>query len=477
MPITEIAHTRDGRVEDFEHLDYYALLGVERNATADELKRAYRQQIIRYHPDRFATASAEEQEYARQRTLRINEAYSTLSDFASRSAYSRNSANQRTAVAAPPKPQPAPPPRDHQAELYNQARAHIDGGRYVQAIAILRQLQQVNPFYRDVAGLIAMVEAQMQPEAPARQTARPTAPAAPTTTTEESDEPGAWQRSRRWVLGGAAAIAALLAAVAGLRGQASRLTSGQSGEQAEITATAEPAVAVDATLEATVAPSATSIPASPTPIPASPTSEPTSEPTVASSATPAPPTPVAESGEVLLSDAFSQGGWPSLQGTGWSVGYAARGTYRIVASPNSGNIWSYRTLGVSNYSLGVDVLQADGGSAGLLVRYQDRTNYVVCMISPSEGTYRVEQRRAGRVLIIDQGTSDAIDILPGAINRVVARVEDNQLTMIVNGTPVVEAAVPSMPQTEQYGLVATAGSGPVDARFDNLEARTIPPAP
>lgn len=440
MPITEIAHTRDSRVEDFEHLDYYALLGVERNATADELKRAYRQQIIRYHPDRFATASSEEQEYARQRTLRINEAYSTLSDFASRSAYSRNNANQRTTVAAPPKPQPAPPPRDHQAELYNQARAHIDAGRYLQALAILRQLQQVNPFYRDVAGLVAMVEAQMQPEAPTRQTARPAA--APVSSTpspaEENDEPSGWQRSRRWVLGGAAAVAAVLAAVAGLRGQASRLLSGQNGEHAEVTAIAEPVVAVGPTLESTAAPSATSIPASPTSIPASPTNAPTAEPTVASSATPAPPTPVEETGELVLSDAFSQGGWPSLQGTGWSVGYAARGTYRIVASPNSGNIWSYRTLGVSNYSLGVDVIQADGGSAGLLVRYQDRTNYVVCMISPSEGTYRVEQRRAGRVLIIDQGSSDAIDVLPGAVNRVVARVEDSQLSMIVNGTPVVD---------------------------------------
>jgi curved DNA-binding protein CbpA len=128
---------------DFERLDYYALLGVERNASSEEIKRAYRQQIIRYHPDRFMSASPEEQEYARQRTLRINEAYATLSDFAARSAYNRKSlGSQGTAATPPPKPQTPPPPRDHQAELYNQARAHIEAGRNVQALALLRQLQQ-----------------------------------------------------------------------------------------------------------------------------------------------------------------------------------------------------------------------------------------------------------------------------------------------------------------------------------------------
>jgi molecular chaperone DnaJ len=63
--------------------DYYEVLGVSRNATAEELKRAYRKLARENHPDVNRDDGAEE------RFKEINEAYEVLSDADRRSAYDR----------------------------------------------------------------------------------------------------------------------------------------------------------------------------------------------------------------------------------------------------------------------------------------------------------------------------------------------------------------------------------------------------
>lgn len=152
-------------VYDFEKLDFYELLGVSRSASPEEIKRAYRREIARYHPDRFVNAGPEDLEYARRRSQLLTEAYATLSNPSARSAY--NLDRRRRSTRKPPRPTPPPPPtqRDHQAELYQQARDHLAAGRYVQAIATLRQLHRINPFYRDSAELLADAESRLRSRA------------------------------------------------------------------------------------------------------------------------------------------------------------------------------------------------------------------------------------------------------------------------------------------------------------------------
>jgi len=64
-----------------EH-DFYAVLGVDDRANADEIKRAFRRLTLEFHPDRHAGDMQVEERYRL-----INVAYETLSDPSSRSRY------------------------------------------------------------------------------------------------------------------------------------------------------------------------------------------------------------------------------------------------------------------------------------------------------------------------------------------------------------------------------------------------------
>lgn len=64
--------------------DYYKLLGVDRNATQDEIKKAFRQLALKHHPDRNQGDKASEDKFKE-----INEAYTCLGDQEKRAHYDR----------------------------------------------------------------------------------------------------------------------------------------------------------------------------------------------------------------------------------------------------------------------------------------------------------------------------------------------------------------------------------------------------
>src|SRR6516164_84332 len=64
--------------------DYYDTLGVARDASAEQLKKAYRGLAMKFHPDRNPGDAAAEHKFKE-----INEAYDVLKDDQKRAAYDR----------------------------------------------------------------------------------------------------------------------------------------------------------------------------------------------------------------------------------------------------------------------------------------------------------------------------------------------------------------------------------------------------
>ena len=64
--------------------DFYDLLGVARDASPEDLKKAYRKLAMQHHPDRNAGDAAAEQKFKA-----LSEAYDVLKDEQKRAAYDR----------------------------------------------------------------------------------------------------------------------------------------------------------------------------------------------------------------------------------------------------------------------------------------------------------------------------------------------------------------------------------------------------
>lgn len=79
-----------------EYRDYYATLGVSRDASAEDIKKAFRKLARKYHPD------VSKETDAAQRMSEVNEAYTVLSDPEKRSAYDQLGHSQGDGAFRPP---------------------------------------------------------------------------------------------------------------------------------------------------------------------------------------------------------------------------------------------------------------------------------------------------------------------------------------------------------------------------------------
>ncbi|MCC2631114.1 MAG: molecular chaperone DnaJ [Candidatus Paceibacter sp.] len=80
-------------------VDYYAVIGVVRSASGEEIKKAIRTRMMEYHPDRFQHVAPQLMDQARKMTELLNEAKEILSDGEKKAAYDTLLANWNKAIS------------------------------------------------------------------------------------------------------------------------------------------------------------------------------------------------------------------------------------------------------------------------------------------------------------------------------------------------------------------------------------------
>jgi hypothetical protein len=91
-------------------MSHYDVLGVPPDATAEQVRAAYRTLVQLFHPDRLGHLKEESRDFAENRLRALNAAYEVLGDPGKRANYDASLAVPPPPRASPVRPQPPPPP-------------------------------------------------------------------------------------------------------------------------------------------------------------------------------------------------------------------------------------------------------------------------------------------------------------------------------------------------------------------------------
>ncbi|XP_026737789.1 dnaJ homolog subfamily C member 7 [Trichoplusia ni] len=83
----QLLHEAKIALKKSKRKDYYKILGIEKTASEDEIKKAYRKRALVHHPDRHAGAPDTERREQERRFKEVGEAYGVLSDPKKRARY------------------------------------------------------------------------------------------------------------------------------------------------------------------------------------------------------------------------------------------------------------------------------------------------------------------------------------------------------------------------------------------------------